>query len=1561
MATRILCTVAFVTGLFVASVEAQIWDGGGAAGGAVTWTTAVNWDTNFVPANNGTANISMAGAFDVVNTVDVNFDINSLTFSAGGGPFVINNSGGATLTIRGGGITNSNALLQTINAPLILSTGQTWNASAGALTIGGTVNLGTNQLAIMGSPTTTINGVVQNTTGSIVINAGNLNLANNNLFTGGLTLNAGTLTVSNNGAAGTGTLTIIGGTIQAGTSPKTLSNTVTLGGNLATGGPFDLNFSGAATLTGNRTVTVSNSSTTFSGAISQDIAGRAFTTAGTGNLTFSGAAANTYTGNTTINAGTLLLSKTAGVNAIAAGVVNVGDGTGATSADVLRLGASNQIHDTLAFVQVNQSGQFDLNGFSETINGLTLVGDGNVVTGAGTLTLGGNVSSTSGLATETISGNLNLGGVTRTFSVSPSMATVNLDISAVIANGGITKSGAGILRLGGGSANTYTGTTTVNDGTLVLAKMGANGTILGDLIVGAATSVAEVNIVLPNQIANSANVTVNDGSNLMVSAAEDGFGLLTLNDGGVTLGAAGSLTLTNNVVVNAASATNTIDGLDRPLILSGAQTFTVADGSAPIDLDVTAVVQSGTLVKDGLGTMRLSGNSQNTAGATINAGTLIANKSGPGAMTGNVVVGDGVGGADADILQIQQNEQLVQNASDTLTINSSGLFDPNNFIETIRDLIINGGHVGAGTLNLAGSVTSNANTQTALVEATLNLGGVIKDFAVADGTAAVDLDITGAITNGSLKTTGAGTMRLTNTADNSVFVTAGGATLLLANPSGTAIEGILDVGDGLGGQGADVVRLEANNQLADSATAVSVQNSGLLDLNGFSDTVGALYLSAGTITTGAGTLSLAQFITTFANPQTASITGSINLGAAPRTFTINDGAPAIDLAVSGTITAGPGGQLIKAGSGAMQLNTTAPLGLPVVLNAGTLTGTLTIGPIGSLTQNAGTTYSGTLTNQGTFTYNGGTFAGQLINEGTTTFAGNFTAGNGIINFGVFNLLFTQSLTTDGTGLDNQGTITLASGTLGGNGPLVNNASLSGSGTIAGSAGFANNGLLTISGGNISLTNSGANANAGLITVPFGLQLRLLGGNLTNTGIIDLDGGSISGAGTLVNAAGGTVQGGSSVQSPMSNDGGLIHANAGTTLLITNLSGGNVNGGELRIADGSGINVTGAFASGGTIVLSGANAQLIGGAINNTGTLRGSGRVSNSVQNGGTVLAESGRLTLSGSGHTNAAAGIIEAHAAAEVFYSQGLAANNGQIALAGGTFDNNNRTLDNNGSVAGDGVIRTGGLTNDGSIGVGGGDLDLVGPVTNNTSVSIQSGSTARFFGPVNGPGNYPGTGTVMFLNSFSPGSSPAQVSFGGNLVFGGAANLTMELTGTTPGTQFDRLVLAGSASLAGALNVVLLDDFMPAANDAFEIITAAGGVSGTFTSETLPVLAADLEWDVIYGSNNVTLQVLSTVLLGDYNHNGRVDAADYTVWRDTLGSISDLAADGNNNGSIDDGDYTVWKSNFGQHAPGAGRASGANTNAAVPEPATLVLLMFAAASWCLRRRRGAERVSRSR
>ena len=89
----------------------------------------------------------------------------------------------------------------------------------------------------------------------------------------------------------------------------------------------------------------------------------------------------------------------------------------------------------------------------------------------------------------------------------------------------------------------------------------------------------------------------------------------------------------------------------------------------------------------------------------------------------------------------------------------------------------------------------------------------------------------------------------------------------------------------------------------------------------------------------------------------------------------------------------------------------------------------------------------------------------------------------------------------------------------------------------------------------------------------------------------------------------------------------------------------------------------------------------------------------------------------------------------------------------------------------------------------------------------------------------------------------------------------------------------------------------------------------------------------------------------GDFNNNGTVDAADYTIWRDTQGSTTDLRADGNGDRQVNEFDYAIWKSLFGtayNDGPGVG--------ATVPEPTSALYLAVAGMGWCVVARRRSSR-----
>jgi hypothetical protein len=89
------------------------------------------------------------------------------------------------------------------------------------------------------------------------------------------------------------------------------------------------------------------------------------------------------------------------------------------------------------------------------------------------------------------------------------------------------------------------------------------------------------------------------------------------------------------------------------------------------------------------------------------------------------------------------------------------------------------------------------------------------------------------------------------------------------------------------------------------------------------------------------------------------------------------------------------------------------------------------------------------------------------------------------------------------------------------------------------------------------------------------------------------------------------------------------------------------------------------------------------------------------------------------------------------------------------------------------------------------------------------------------------------------------------------------------------------------------------------------------------------------------------TVLFGDYNGNGIVDAADYTVWRDTVAAGGSTLSNDPTPGTVDQSDYAYWSSHFGSNGGGAG--SRAATLAPEPTSLTFGLLCLVHAVWLSR------------
>ncbi|TWT85319.1 Autotransporter-associated beta strand repeat protein [Posidoniimonas polymericola] len=174
-----------------------------------------------------------------------------------------------------------------------------------------------------------------------------------------------------------------------------------------------------------------------------------------------------------------------------------------------------------------------------------------------------------------------------------------------------------------------------------------------------------------------------------------------------------------------------------------------------------------------------------------------------------------------------------------------------------------------------------------------------------------------------------------------------------------------------------------------------------------------------------------------------------------------------------------------------------------------------------------------------------------------------------------------------------------------------------------------------------------------------------------------------------------------------------------------------------------------------------------------------------------------------------------------------------------------------------------------------------------------------------------------------------------GNYLHQSEATLAIDLDSAD---SLSRLRVEGTASLTGDLSVELTGGFLPQPQDVFEILTATsltGQFANATAGERLSVVGGgSFIVDYDYANDLVTLSSYLESLPGDFNADGLVDAADYTTWRDGLGTTYSSA------------DYAVWAANYGRslaESPAGSRA---------PEPAAGVLASLLLTAAAARRRR---------
>ncbi len=619
----------------------RVWDGDA----DMNWSNPVNWVGDVAPLAHDEL-VFAESAFNKTNVNDLADGTVFTTISFTGAGYSISGTSSIILT---GGLTSNASGNNSFTVPIEMIGAQTFaSANQGSTLTLGSIDTGSSfLLTANGDGDLNVEGVVSGSGGITKFGGGTLVLSGNNTYEGVTTITEGVVRIRHSNALGADTaLTIVNaaaaleidgslGGVNVGAEVLQITGRGIDGVNdqfLSTGALR--NIEGDNSWAGNVSIVTTalfgvdaDTSLNISGVISSSTGGAAnLVKVGEGTLEFSGTSTNTYSGTTTVNEGTLRLSKSGGAVAVTGNLI-IGDHVGT---DVVELGASEQIaHLDLSqtvnrTLVINGSGQLNLGNFDETVGAITFnrVFDaaGSVTSGLGTLFLEGNVTvsstlhgSTGNSPAATISGNLDLGGRSRTFTVndtrtiadaqiSPDLV-ISADITGADADIHLIKAGVGYLSLSGN--NTFAGNLFAAGGLGIGSNTAAGQ---GLLSLGNTTVIAEGgDRVIANEVSLDGTLIIAGTNNLTFAGAANLTGNRTVRS------------LQVGQVTEFAGGIGEQLGL-RSLALGGLGTFVVsapvtATGTLTIGANTVlgptasveelgVLVQGGNLVVSGQGTIR---------------------------------------------------------------------------------------------------------------------------------------------------------------------------------------------------------------------------------------------------------------------------------------------------------------------------------------------------------------------------------------------------------------------------------------------------------------------------------------------------------------------------------------------------------------------------------------------------------------------------------------------------------------------------------------------------------------------------------------------------------------------------------------------------------------------------------------------------------------------------------------------------------------------------------------------------------------------------------------------
>jgi len=1389
------------------------WNSGGTND---RWSTAANWGgtaltagvaLNFgsgarvTPDNDFAANTQFAG---------INFLGSSPAFTLSGNDVNLIND-----------VVNNSANNQTINLDLVLDgRSLAFNANTGTLTINGILSEAFGSWGVLknGGSATVLNAA--NTfTGETDINAGrlifgnadaaqystvNINVNNGLGFSGGTSFTLG-------GLAGSGSLSIQGLGITFGSNNANTTYSGLLSG------------AGSLTKLGTGTFVINNAGNTYSGGTWLNAGVISFGTGAlgtTGSITMNGGTLQWVSGNTQdISARLWLVNNTvatfdASENDVSFATAFKG---GSSSASLVKMGSG-----TLLLTAANSftggstitAGVVSMGGLSAGNQNDNSLGTGTVTINAGgELIFGGN---SGGIVQHYIPFAINLNGgviysndgyqhITQNLAVGPAGGTLyaryntkDLDFEGVVSGTGnltVTYTGGGStgnMVHFGNSANTYSGTVTVNNASTRLALddnnalsdaivnvtandvlrfgTGVTAPTLGGLMGSGSINIAGVGLSANNNdssttysgiLSGAGSLTKVGAGKLTLSGNNTYSGGTTINTGTLQIGAGGATgTLPGNALNKANLVFSQSDGYSYGSIISGAGNVIQA-GTGSLTFTVsntysgTTMINSGTLLLSGSGSIGRSATIQvDTNGVFdvssitygLNSGQTLQ---GGGTIAGNVTAASGSaihagnGLNTIGSLTFTNNLMLSSGANVCFDVlNSTGSL-ANDYISVGGSLTLSNGStitinplatLNAGTYTLfryAGTLANNATVTGNNTRLTWNLGSTSASNGI------LYLIVSGNI--GSLTWTGA--------TDNSWIVGTTPQNWTDGN-NGGAVAGFLNLDDVMftnAGLAKNTVTITGSVM----PNTIAINTTGSYTYTGTGSITGS-----GTLTLTAGTLSINNANTDFSGLTKMNGGAPVLNNANALAGSLIDNGTYNNSLQFGTGTSGYTiGGLQNAGTITLQ-NANGGIGLAVGNNDNSTTFSGVLAGTGSLTKIASNTL--TLSGASANTFSGGVTVsqGKLVLAKSTSGITAIAGGAVLVSNGATLRLEQHSQIADSVGV----AITGGTFDLGGYQEGVSTITLSG-GTITAS-GSASGFLIAFNGYTGSNNNTiskrisvrGANASSALFNIT--------DGTTTVTGVIHTDSGAAqgitkTGGGALVLSGAGSFTGGATITGGVLSTGSLTNGGTFSGIGMSSSLAANlfINGGTLR------------YTGGVTTTDRGFTVGVTGGTLDASGT---GGLTFNNAASGITMNAATSARTfrLMGSGSGTLAAAITDNGSATQVTKSgtgtwtlTGVNTYTGQTAINGGTL-----ALGSSGSIGNsEKIVLSGGrfdvsavsgYTLGGSQVLQGDNGTIVGNLTAGTGSTIYAGANVNTIGTLNFAGDLTlNSGNNVIFDLTTPGS----------------------------------------------------------------------------------------------------------------------------------------------------------------------------------------------------------------